>query len=152
MTSVLLGTCDEPINKVFKNPLLSDSRSCSIYGECSVHNPTLVLAYTDGITNYNYASIFDRFYWITDCTLMPGKKAILSLSEDVLYTHAREIGDIPSPRVVVNEYVGQPLAYDDEYPTRVDNQIVRQYFSNDVMNTTMYLVTVLGGNPQYTSS
>lgn len=152
MTSVLLGTCNEPVNKVFKNPSLSYSRNCSIYGECSVHNPTLVLEYFDGITGYNYANIFDRFYWIADCTLMPGKKALLTLREDVLYTHAREIGDIPSPRVVVNEYVGQPLAYDENYPTRVDNQIVRRYFSNDVMNTTMYLVTVLGGNPQYTSS
>lgn len=146
MTTVILANCKDDPRKISKTIESSHSVSCSVYGNCSIHNPSFTLRYFDGIERYNYAQAFGRYYWITDITLMPGKKALLTLREDVLMSHKDEILAIRGARVVRNEHVGQPLVYDESYPTRVDNSLVRQYFSNDVMNTVNYLVTVIGGD------
>lgn len=146
MTTVSLGTCTDDPRKVSKNFLANSNPVCEIYGDCSVHNPHLLLAYENGMENYNYASIFGRHYWIQDIILKPGKRCELVLKEDVLMSHAGEILALNKFRVSRNEFVGQPKMYDDQYPSRVDNNIVVAHFSQaDVFNNDSYLVTVLGG-------
>lgn len=146
MTTVSLGTCTDDPRKINKSFTASVSPTCEIYGDCSIHNPRLLLAYENGMENYNYAQIFGRSYWIQDIILKPGKRCELNLKEDVLMSHAQEILALNKFRVSRNEFVGQPKMYDDQYPSRVDNNIVIAHFSEaDIFNSDSYLVTVLGG-------
>lgn len=145
MTTVTLCKCKNDPRVVSKTTEGDTDRSCKIYGDCSIHNPIILLSYFAGIESYNYAKIGNRMYWIDDIVLRPGKRVELTLKEDVLATHAGEIRNINKFRVMRNEHVGQPKLYDPEYPARVDNNIVLKHFSKHVFNTEQYLVTVLGG-------
>ena len=150
MTTVTLCKCkDDPrvVSKVTEGDI---SRNCTIYGDCSIHNPSILIDYFSGLEHYNYAKFSDRWYWIEDIILKPGVRALLNLREDVLATHAREIRAISKFRVMRNETVCQPLLADGEYPVLVTNNIKREYFSNEVFNGQYYMLTVLGGG--YTSS
>lgn len=145
MTTVTLCKCKDDPRVVSKITEGDTGRNCKIYNDCSIHNPVILLAYFAGIEGYNYAKIGDRYYWIEDIVLKPGKRVELTLKEDVLTTHAGEIRAIAKFQVARNEHVGQPKLYDPEYPARVDNNIVLKHFPNHVFNTEQYLVTVLGG-------
>lgn len=146
MTTVTLCICKDDPRKISKSTSGDSNRNCEIYGECSIHNPQILLAYSDDIKDYNYAKMLNRQYWVKDIILMPGKRCELILQEDVLSTHAEEILKINKFRAIRNEYVGQPLIYDSEYPTRVDNVVdVKHFSAENVFNNFNYLVTVLGG-------
>ena len=146
MTTVTIGKCKDDPRVVSKTMESSTDKSCKIYGDCSIHNPVILLSYFSGIESYNYAKIGDRMYWIEDIVLRPGKRVELTLKEDVLATHAGEIRAISKFRVMRNEHVGQPLLFDEQYPALVTNNIVRKYFGNDdVFTAQCYMLTVLGG-------
>ena len=146
MTTVTLCKCKNDPRVVSKTTEGDTNRSCKIYGDCSIHNPIILLSYFEGIESYNYAKIGNRMYWIEDIVLRPGKRVELTLKEDVLATHAGEIRAISKFRVMRNEFVGQPLLVDEQYPVLVTNNIVRKYFGEqNVFTGQYYMLTVLGG-------
>ena len=146
MTTVTLCRCKDDPRVVSKTMEGNTDRSCKIYGNCSIHNPVILISYFAGIESYNYAKIGNRMYWINDIVVRPGKRVELTLKEDVLATHAREIRAISKFRVMRNEFVGQPLLVDEQYPVLVTNNIVRKYFGEqNAFNGQYYMLTVLGG-------
>lgn len=145
MSDVLLCNCADDPRKVSKTISNGGNYPCTIYSSCSVHNPRILLAYSSEIIDYNYAHFLGRYYWIRDADLQPGNRVVLTLEEDVLFTHAEAIRAIDKFQIVRNEHVAQPHLVDGEYPTLVTNNIKRAYFSNDVFSSISYLLTVLGG-------
>lgn len=147
MPDVTLCNCSDDPRKVSKTLTGGGNYPCTIYSDCSVHNPRILLVYSSGLENYNYAHFLNRYYWIRDAELQPGNRIVLTLEEDVLFTHAAEIRNIDKFRVVRNEHVAQPHLVDGEYPVLVTNNIKREYFSNkNVFAGQSYLLTVLGGH------
>ena len=148
MPDVLLCNCNDDPRKVSKTISGGGNYSCTIYSDCSVHNPRILLAYSSEIINYNYAQFLGRYYWVRDAELQPGHRVVVTLEEDVLFTHAEAIRAIDKFQIVRNEHVAQPHLVDGEYPALVTNNIKREYFSNkDVFAGQSYLLTVLGGHP-----
>lgn len=129
-----------------KNVVTGNSINCSIYGECSIHNPKVIIQYFSGVEQFNYAKMFDRCYFIEDMIFASGKRVELTLREDVLTTHAAEIKKLKA-YVVRQEKVGQPLLVDSEYPALVTNNITRLYFSETpfAQGNDSYMLTVIGG-------
>lgn len=72
------------IKNTIGNPIV-----CSIFEECDILEPTLLLDYNDNIINANYCYIakFGRYYYITGNTIYDGNKVRLSLKCDALESH-----------------------------------------------------------------
>lgn len=72
------------IKSAIGNPIV-----CSIFEECDILAPTLLVDYADSVINANYCYIakFGRYYYITGNTIYDGNKVRLSLKCDALESH-----------------------------------------------------------------
>lgn len=72
------------IKSAIGNPIV-----CSIFEECDILAPMLLVDYTDSVINANYCYIpkFGRYYYITGNTIYDGNKVRLSLKCDALESH-----------------------------------------------------------------
>lgn len=61
-----------------------------------LNNPTVTLAIDYGdVVNYNYAYLFNRYYFITSKTMLRTGLCVLDLAVDVLATYKTDIGNTP---------------------------------------------------------
>jgi len=132
------------------NKSLSDSISItgiSWKENTSVITPVIVVKTNDNINKYNYAYIpsFERYYYITDITLLTGGLYSISLKVDVLKTYENQIknltGVVRRNQGLYNKYLAD------------DTQKVLQYtekstlqFKNPFNKDGQFLLTVSGGN------
>lgn len=83
--------------------------SCSVFGNCSLITPTILLAYNPAIINANYMYIndFNRWYFIADTSVDAGKKLYVHGVIDVLQTYTNEIKSCTST-CIRNGGIGRP--------------------------------------------
>ena len=144
-----IGMCEDDFYTVPKTMSNVVARDCTVYGECSVMNPSFLLRYFSGIESTTYCEIPDwgKFYYVSDVILMPGKRARIICTEDVLQSKWGQLQNVMA-RVSRQEKVGMGDMYDSEYPTRLSNTITKLPFSveNPFGTGESYLMTVIGGN------
>ena len=144
-----IGTCGDDFYTVPKTMSSVTTRDCTVYGECSVMNPSFILRYFSGIESTTYCEIPDwgKSYYVNDVILMPGKRARIICTEDVLQSKWNQLQYVMA-RVSRQEKTGLGDMYDSEYPTRVTNAIKKYPFSvaNPFGTGGSYLLTVIGGN------
>lgn len=146
MTGLTLGVCKDDPYKISKSPTFSHSVNCTIYGECSVISPQLIIDYFSGVENCNYAQFLGKFYWIRDIILMQGQRCRVSLEEDALYTYAADILKCEA-YADRSESKVNPMVVDGNYPTKVTNTMTVKKFSIEpfAAGNDTYLLTVIGG-------
>lgn len=102
--------------------------SCDAYSPCDILQPTIILAYDEGILSYNYAEIptfGNRKYFIKDKSVEPGKLMYLTLAVDALETYKEGIKK--SPGIITRaSYLGHPTdVVDNQYPILTDKRILK---------------------------
>lgn len=144
-----IGTCSDDFYTVPKQMSDVTTRDCAVYGECSVMNPSFLLRYFSGIESTTYCEIpeWGKFYYVSDVIVMPGKRARIICTEDVLQSKWEQLKYVMA-RVSRQEKNGLVDMYDSEYPVRVTNVINKYPFSveNPFGTGGSYLLTVIGGN------
>lgn len=146
MTEVKFGTCSEDHRKIVKSPTFGLTLQCAIYDKCDVLSP-IFLVEANGITGYNYASAFGRYYYITKIILDKGGRAYVHCEEDVLMSNASEI--LACEAWAVRGAVRNKLLPDNVLPQLANTTTQVVEFSGDGFDTTFggynYLLTVKGG-------
>lgn len=146
MTSVSLGVCRDDPYKIKKSPSFNNTVNCTIYGECSVISPNLIIDYFNGVEDCNYAQFLGKFYWIRDVILIPGRRCKISMEEDPFYTYANYILSCEA-YADRSESKVNPMVVDGNYPTKVTNTMTVKKFSLEpfAAGNDTYLLTVIGG-------
>lgn len=87
--------------------------SCSVYDNCDIYKPRLLIEYDASIytTNYMYIPLMQRYYFITDVILDAGNRMVLHGELDVLYTYRNSISQV-NATVVRNEFAEDNLLVD----------------------------------------
>lgn len=151
-------SCDNRVVDKTNFMTLGETRDCKIYQQTGIMHPSLLLAYSAALVNYNYFYIpsWGRYYYITGMEVMPGGRIVVSGSEDYLYSNKDEI-------LGLNGHPGL-----DVYVTRTESNKENRYISdslkpvqnNRTCNTIafpgnhfdavdhdyMYLLTIVGGS------
>lgn len=88
-----LMVCTNDNRVINKTPENVKTVNCSVYGDCSMFQPTLLLSYFSGIEKCNYCYIpeWNRYYFVVNSTFSNGKQIILNLHCDVLMSFKPEI-------------------------------------------------------------
>lgn len=122
---------------------------CTIYNDCDIMSPNLLLTYTSEIVNCNYAYIPDwnKYYYVSPALLLNGGRCILSLTEDVLMSHSSEIEDLFCT-ILRNEHGAYSLLPDSNVMIQGENAINEYSFSNPFVfyNRGSYVLQALGGS------
>lgn len=125
--TVTLYKCSDDPRTLSKN--LTDEKSkteCTIYGDCSILAPTILLRYDATIIHHNYMYIADwgRYYFIDNITVSNGKQMVISGSVDVLQTYKESIKTCKG-NCIRNEGIGRPTDVPDhEFPIKPASNFV----------------------------
>lgn len=161
MLDVYFGICSaDPLvlNKSSYITLQETPIRCSMYDACSILSPVLKLRYNSELMGYNYFYIpaWNRYYFMESPELQPGEIMIIRGSEDYLYSHISEIGELEC------NIIRQENLYTAESGKFIlDNEITKSgksfvktlkfekdganFFNYDVSNKHCYLLTIVGG-------
>lgn len=144
--TIEIGTCMDAYNALQKTPSLNAVSNVSVYGDCSIMNPTFLLDFNVRYLHCNYLHAFDRYYWITDIILMPGHRCRIICDEDVLYTHKNEILSLYAYPNRSESNRDQNVV-DESIIAKVKNNIAVKRFSLNPFGAgnESYLLTVIGG-------
>jgi len=132
-----------------KNVVTVVTKDCNVYNDCNIMNPVLLLLYSPEVVDCNYAYIPDwnKYYYVSPPLLINGGRCILSLSEDVLMSHADEIKSL-SCTILRNEFGTYSLLPDSNVMIQGENEITEYSFSNPFQfyNRGSYVLQALGGS------
>lgn len=113
---------------------------CQLIDESSIINPVFTVDMNAGLYQYNYVYIpyFNRYYYITDISVLDGTRLKISCAVDVLMSFSTEIKEcfinsrrnqnnydmyLPDDRTVESRYVKYskkfPHSFDDHSPSYV---------------------------------
>lgn len=130
-----------------KNKTLVYQTSCEIKGESSIINPVLILQYTEQLfgSNYVYIPAWGRYYFIDDVRVLPGGRAELSLSVDVLESFKTSILELnvilsDTEQTGVNRYLpSESFVVNCKSKTDIVN------FSNGLLDNGEFILITAGG-------
>lgn len=86
---IQLGTISKKYNSTLQ-PSLSDTYDCKYKEGCDLVSPTVIIRSTN--TNYNYAYMDGRYYYVSSCIAAPSSFLEITLECDVLATFKSQIG------------------------------------------------------------
>lgn len=111
---VILYKCDDDPRTLDKTLGDGVTRKCSVYGQCSVVAPALLLRYDATLLQHNYMYIGDwhRYYKIDNISVDRGEQMIVTGTVDVLQTYNAQIKTCPAT-CIRNEGVGRPTYIPD---------------------------------------
>lgn len=122
-----------------------------VYNSVSIMNPQFLINYSAYVVNSNYLYVqaWNRYYYITDVTAMPGGRCVVHCREDVLMSNADSIDDL-------NAYVRRTesskvnrLVVDSKIPSQANRHCKTLTFDLHPFNATdaepIYFLTVVGG-------
>lgn len=150
MTINFYKISDDP--RVLEKTLGSKVYDCSanILGNCSVHDPILVLSYDTRLLTANYFEIVDwnSFYFMGEPNLSPGGRCVISGTKDVLFSNAQEILRLHAYCTRCENHF-ERYAVDSAPLSLVTTNVTNLQFSyhpfSTGVNSTQYLLTVKGG-------
>lgn len=100
--------------------------------EASITNFSITIEYDTFIDfNYVYISTFNRYYYVTDITLINYNLYEITLSVDVLMTYKNGIYNSQA-FIERNEYKTNPLIYDNLLPLELGEEIEYDYITNEL--------------------
>lgn len=113
--TITIGRTSDDRRKLHKSFTGADI-TAQLKQPCDVLNPVFIITYsTDYITcNYVHVSDFGRYYFINNINLLPGNRAELSCSVDVLMSYADSIGGL-TVNVNRQENIVEPYLPDTSY-------------------------------------
>lgn len=148
-----LMTCTDDNRVINKNPVDINTVECSVYGECSMFEPTLLLSYFRGMENCNYCYIpeWNRYYFVVNSTFRKGMQVVLRCRCDVLMSFKPYIEDLTchisstSTRDASGVYLADP-----NMPVSSDSFVINVPFSESPFDRSgseggSYVLTVVGG-------
>lgn len=144
--SIYINSSDSKvINKSIRQ--IGDTYSCSVYGECTIKQPDLLLTYASqlALCNYAYIADFGRYYFKKDLTLLSGGRCILSLEVDPLMSFASDIGNL---NCIINRYEKAGISMLPDSGIAINgNSVEIIHFPNgfELSNTHSVVLGVLGG-------
>lgn len=123
--------------------------------ETSLLNPTIIIngvsnasSYTIediGNSNYFYIPKVNRYYFITDITMMSGGRVAISGKVDVLMSFKTDI--IGSTQLIVRqEKKTNNYLIDTDIPLSSKKQVIEHEFGNSISDSGYYVLAVNGGN------
>lgn len=123
--------------------------------DTSLLNPTIIIngvsnasSYTiEDIGNSNYFSIpkVNRYYFITDITMMSGGRVAITGNVDVLMSFKTDI--IGSTQLIVRqEKKTNNYLIDTDIPLSSKKQVIEHEFGNAISDSGYYVLAVNGGN------
>lgn len=149
---ITIGTTNADRRALHKRPSLSGNIEVTVKEGCSVINPVFILKYgtAEAKSNYLYAPDFGRYYFIDDVILLPGGRAEVHCTVDVLETYQTEIENL-TINVARNADSGKrnPKISDSAKPLQADTATDTYVFSNNPFSNfeqgSNYILAVLGG-------
>lgn len=146
MTLTLMNNHDDS-KKVRKNVTVVTTRECSVYGDCSLLAPTMILKYDSILSSCNYAYIeeFGRYYFMGSPVFMAGGRCLIYLTVDPLMSHSSDIEAIYC-NIVRCEQSEISMIPDSDLMT-IGNNIEVLDFSEEFTESAQhsYVLAVLGG-------
>lgn len=128
---------------------LGEPLSCSVYGECSILEPDLLLTYDSArrlaLCNYIYIPDFGRYYYKTDLILVSGNRCILSATVDPLMSFKNEIYGINCNIARCENYKTSMIPDSNIMLFGTETEVVSFSSAFDWSNTHSYVLTILGG-------
>lgn len=96
MTIVISKVSDDP-RALYKHPSDAITIAAELKEDVDVMQPSFYVVYNSSIVDnhYNYLAAFGRFYFITDISVTTGGAMRIRCREDVLYTYAAQIVNLP---------------------------------------------------------
>lgn len=152
MTITFYNVTDAPnvVNKTLGEPVYTITNARPIT-DCNVLNPTLIMSYTNTIASANYVKIAEfgnRYYFITNVTLMSGGRCAISCNVDVLKTYASAISAC-SGVCIRSESAGKTFIVDNKYPIDDTKKYVEMVKYPETPFTRIplkpFILTTIGG-------
>lgn len=147
MASITLAKCTDENNKVLKTPDLTTSVAVTgtFRADISVLNPVFRIESTADLTAYNYCYIadFNRWYYITDITIVRNGMYEFKCKVDVLFTYSTEIYAL---KAVVKRQQEEFNTYlnDSQYMSLNYPRVQTYAFPNGFSSTFNYILTTTG--------
>ena len=94
---IVISKITEDPRCLFKHPSDSITIAAEIKEDVQIMRPVFYIVYDSSIVDqhYNYVEAWGRYYFITDITVTTGGSMRISCKEDVLYTYADQIVNVP---------------------------------------------------------
>lgn len=128
-------------------------QNCNPVEPCDMLNPSFIMEQGTAAASANYVKIpvFDnRYYFITDRTLLSGHRIMITCAIDVLYTYASSIKACTGT-VLRSESIGVPsMIPDNKLPIQSNNLMVdADNFGatpfSPILATHPFILTTIGG-------
>lgn len=132
--------------RVTKNITSQGNYTCTLKGECSVENPSILINTSANISSYNYMYIseFGRYYFISDIVSVRNGVWLVQGHVDVLMTYSSEIKTCSATckrqENLFNMYLDDP-----EFKTYNNADIVTKALTGGALNKNMSYVLVTAG-------
>ena len=124
-----------------------------VYRDTSIMSPQFLVDYAPYVVNSNYVKVplWNRYYYVTDVTAMPGGRAVMHCREDVLMSNKDAIMNLDAYVLRTESSVVNRLIVDSKVPTQANRHCRTIAFSpifNALDTNYVYLLTVVGGVPR----
>lgn len=134
-------------NVIGKDVSIIATLSCTVKGDISLTNPTVIVNYNSNLVNINYAHIaeWSRWYYVKDVRGLTGGRYEVDLVSDPLQSFADDIKKCPAilsdtQSVGLNKYLPS-----DVFVTNVKNTTTIIEFSDGLAEIGEYVLITAGG-------
>ena len=137
------------VNKNLGNAVHTISNA-QVYRDTSIMSPQFLVDYARYVVNSNYVHVpaWNRYYYVTDVTAMPGGRAVMHCREDVLMSNKDAIMNLDAYVLRTESAAFNRLIVDSKVPTQA-NRHCKTIAFNPIFNALdtnyVYLLTVVGG-------
>ena len=113
--TITIGRISDDRRKLHKSFTGADI-TAQLKQPCDVLNPVFIISYSNNYITCNYVHVsdFGRYYFINNINLLPGNRAELSCSVDVLMSYSNQIGGL-TVNVSRQENIVEPYLPDTSY-------------------------------------
>lgn len=126
-------------NKFSVDKILNDGweyTAVKLKENTSMLNPTIIIeGHRDIHKNYCYIPMFNRYYFMSEPTILTGNRVQYKLTVDVLTTYANEIKN--SEQVIIRDNTGSTYIPDTKLPLTPYNNIKIAKFSENPFFNSM---------------
>lgn len=118
---IILYRIDEPTNKLEKTLENGVSVTGTLRADTSIITPTIKLGFDCSAYNYMYIPVFNRYYYITDITILSDTMFEITTQVDVLMSYADSIKNLTA--ILTNGENINPYNSDADYPTEIRTEV-----------------------------
>lgn len=134
-------------NTVGKKIITLAAAECTVKGDVSFINPTIIVAYNGNIKDINYAHIeeWGRYYFVRDKRGLTGGRYEIDLECDVLQSFADGIKKCPAILAETQTTGANKYLPCDGFVTNVKNTTTIVNFPNGLLDNGEFILITAGG-------